>query len=82
MAGPFTRTAVRSIERGLRPPAQAGEIWVFTRLGGTVRLVGLSFCPACFFVSLLLLPGFLPVSLRGGGFTWSSDDALLSNTMS
>lgn len=70
-----------SIEWCLRVPLQPSKIRVFAILSRAVSLVGLALCAARFLVPLLLLTGFLAVSLRGCRFAWSSDDALLSSAV-
>ncbi|HEX6727044.1 MAG TPA: hypothetical protein VF078_06790 [Nitrospira sp.] len=52
-----------SIERGLWPPAQAGQIRVFAFLRRPIDLDGLSLCTALFFVSLFLQARFLALPL-------------------
>ena len=57
---------------------QAGEVRVLALLRRSVELRGLPVYPTLFFVALFLLEGFLAVPLSLGGFTCSSDGALLS----
>lgn len=67
-----------SIEGWLGAPLQAGKIWIFTLLCRPVDLGRLALDAARFLLTLLLLTGFLTVSLSGCGFACSSDDVLLS----
>ena len=62
----------------MRPPLQASEIRVPSLLRRPVELRGLPVYPALFFLALFLLEDFLAVPLSLGGFTSSSDGALLS----
>jgi hypothetical protein len=60
---------------------QASEIRVLAPQRRPVELRGLPVYPALFFVTLFLLTSFLTIPLGLGGFTYSCDDALLSDTM-
>ena len=57
---------------------QAGEVRVLTLLRRPGELRRVPLYPACFFVTLFLLEYLLAVPLSLGGFTCSSDGALLS----
>lgn len=46
-------------------------------MGGSVRLESLPLGPACFFLTLLLLPCFFALSFCESDFAWSSDGVLL-----